>query len=588
MTFFSPNTHSIDKDPLPILKNPLLTVAFAFFISAFMLFWRLGGLALITPDEGRNAEVAREMGLSHAWLVPTYDGLAYLDKPAFYFKTIALTFSLFGESEAMARLSSALFGFALVVAAFFFCKKMYGQRTAILAVLIVSTTPLYMAFARFVIFDMTLAFFVSSSIFACFLAEEDGAAHRQRWYLLAALAAGIATIIKGPVGFIIPTLVIAVFNGFEGRLKVMKHAFALRNVAVFLAVVLPWFIGLSLQRPDFPYYGIMRESIARFTTTEFHRTAPFYFYGPIILGTFFAWSLLLPESVLVAWQTRKRWSRTDRLLVVWAIVVVIFFSISQSKLPGYILSAVLALGLLTARVFALAFNNIHGRAARLVVHGTIPLAILSLLAAVFLGVLAADPDLLKSRLTAKQEVFDLFIPTILPMALSLGCVSLLSMIALWTRSIGLIFAAFISFPLLLMTVNFDLLALYSQVRSSRSIAEHIQPALTPTTELVCLECLPNGLPFYLKRLVTVVTKDGQELTSNYVVFTLNSGKPWPEGVVPLAQWPAWLATRKHPVYLIAKKDHLPQLKAVAITRGVEVIDLGSNFWAAPLPTPTGN
>jgi hypothetical protein len=103
-----------------------------------------------------------------------------------------------------------------------------------------------------------------------------------------------------------------------------------------------------------------------------------------------------------------------------------------------------------------------------------------------------------------------------------------------------------------------------------------------------MECLPHGLPFYLKRLVTVLTSDGKELTSNYVIFTLNSGKPWPEGVVPVTQWHHWLATRAHPVYLLAKKDHLALLKEIALERGVEIVDLGSNYWAALLPTPAGN
>jgi 4-amino-4-deoxy-L-arabinose transferase-like glycosyltransferase len=390
------------------------------------------------------------------------------------------------------------------------------------------------------------------------------------------------------VGFIIPTLVIAIFNGFEGRLSVMKRAFAFRNWAVFFAVVLPWFIGLSLLRPDFPYYGIMRESIARFTTTEFHRTAPFYYYAPIILGTFFAWSLLLPESIVAAWQKRKNWSRADRLFVIWAVVVVLFFSISQSKLPGYILTAVVALGVLTARVFALALNNSAGRAARIIWHGTMPLLLLSAIAALLLGAIAFDPELLKSRLTSKQELFDPFIPTILPMALSFGIVALLSTLALWTRNTRLIFAAFISFPLLLMTVNFDVLSLYAQTRSARSMAEKISTTLPPETELVCLECLPNGLPFYLKRLVTVLSRDGNELTSNYVIFTLASGKPWPDGIVPIAQSHDWLATRTHPVYLLADKNRVEALTAIALERGVEVVDLDSKYRAVLLPAPTGN
>jgi 4-amino-4-deoxy-L-arabinose transferase-like glycosyltransferase len=589
MTFSSPQiSRSHGNDRLSSLKANRWILVFSFVLCAYMLFGRLGGWSLISPDEGRNAEVAREMSQSHSWLVPTYNGLVYLDKPAFYFKTIALSFSLFGESEAVARLSSAFFGFSLVVAVFLFCRKMYDQRTAVLAMLIISTTPLYMAFSRFVIFDMSLAFFVSSTIFACFLAEECEEKQRIRWYLIGALSAGCATLIKGPVGFIIPTLVIAIFNGVEGRLGVMKRAFALRNWAVFFAIVLPWFVGLSLLRPDFPYYGIMRESVARFTTTEFHRTAPFYYYAPIIAGTFFAWSLLLPESIVVAWQKRKIWSRTDRLFVVWAIVVVLFFSISQSKLPGYILTAVLALGVLTARVFALALNNGAGRAARIVWHGTLPLLLLSTIAALLLGVIAFDPELLKSRLTSKQELFDPFIPAILPMALSFGAVALLSALALWIRNTRLIFAAFISFPLLLMTVNFDVLSLYAETRSAGSLAEKISTTLPPATELVCLECLPNGLPFYLKRLVTVLSRDGNELTSNYVIFTLNSDKPWPEGIVPLAQWHQWLATRTHPVYLLADKSHLTALKAIALERGVEVVDLGSKYWAVLLPSPTGN
>jgi hypothetical protein len=236
----------------------------------------------------------------------------------------------------------------------------------------------------------------------------------------------------------------------------------------------------------------------------------------------------------------------------------------------------------------MALNNSAGRAARIVWHGTMPLLLLSTIAALLLGAIAFYPEILKSRLTFKHERFDLFIPTFLPMAISFGIVALLSMCALWTRNTRLIFAAFISFPLLLLTVNFDLLALYAQTRSSRSLAENIPTTLPPTTELACLECLPHGLPFYLKRLVTVLTSDGKELSSNYVSFTLNSGKAWPEGVVPIAQWHHWLATRTHPVYLLAKNSHLALLKEIALERGVEVVDLGSNYSATLLPTPAGN
>lgn len=124
MTFSSPQaTTSTDNKKMLFLKSNRWMLTFTFILSAYMLFGHLGGLALISPDEGRNAEVAREMSQSHSWLVPTYDGLTYLDKPAFYFKTVALSFSMFGESEGVARLSSAFFGFSLVVAVFFLLPK---------------------------------------------------------------------------------------------------------------------------------------------------------------------------------------------------------------------------------------------------------------------------------------------------------------------------------------------------------------------------------------------------------------------------------------------------------------------------------
>ena len=579
--------HTKPYDMASMQSNWLIVMG-AFLLAAYMLFAHLGGLALISPDEGRNAEVAREMSQSHAWLVPTYDGLVYLDKPAFYFKTVALSFSLFGESEGVARLSSAVFGFLLVIAAFLFCRKMYDQRTAILATLIITSTPLYIAYSRIVIFDMTLAFFVSCAIFSCYLAEEYEGKQRARWYFLGAIAAGFATLVKGPVGFIIPSLVIIVFHAFDGQWKPLKRVFAWRNWVIFFVIVLPWFIGLSLLRPDFPYYGIMRESVARFTTTEFRRTAPFYYYGSIIGITFFAWSFLLPEAIVAAWKNRKKWSRTDRLLIIWAIVVVIFFSISQSKLPNYILTAVMVLGILTARLFALALNNNTGRAAHMIWRGTFPLFLLSALAALVLFIVAFNPELLKSRLSVKSTLIDLFIPSILPMAVSFAVVAMIAICALWKRSAKLIFVAFISFPILLMTVNFDVLSLYAASRSTRSLANSIPKSLPPTTELVCMECLPHGLPFYTKRLVTVLTNKGEELTSNYVIFTLNSGKPWPEGIVPKSDWDHWITTRQHPIYLMGDTAHLSALETIARDRGAKIEKLDTKYWGTLLLPSLGN
>ncbi len=199
--------------------------------------------------------------------------------------------------------------------------------------------------ARTVIFDMTLAFFVCGAIFAGYLAEESEGRTRRNWYLLGAVSAGFATLVKGPVGFLIPVLVLLIFNRVEGRRGAWRRLFAPLNLLVFFGVTLPWFVGLCLAHPDFLRYGLVEESFHRFTSAKtFHRSEPFYFYLLIIAGMFFPWSLLLPEAALAAWRERWAKHRADRLCLVWSVVTVLFFSISQSKLPGYILSVTVASG----------------------------------------------------------------------------------------------------------------------------------------------------------------------------------------------------------------------------------------------------
>lgn len=555
-----------------------------FAICAYILFSHLGGMALLAPDEGRNAEVAREMLVNGSWLVPTYDGIAYLDKPAFYFKTVALLFAWFGESEAVARLSSAGFAFLLLVEVFCFCRKIYDKRTATLAILLIATTPLFMAFARIVIFDMTLAFFVCSTIFACYLADEADGPLQKRWYLLAAATAGLATLVKGPVGFILPTLVISLFQLWQGRIGVIKRAFSPVNVAVFLAIVLPWFIGLSWQRPDFPYYGIMKESVGRLVTAEFHRTAPFYYYAVLIAATFFPWSLLLPEAIYAAWKNRLQLAKPDKLFIVWAIAVVLFFSVSKSKLPGYVLTVTVALGILCARLFAESLTTASAQFIAIIRRSTMSLMIVSLLIGLLAAALWFVPDLITRHLPPHKALrFNFFIPYYLQLCLSFLAIAALSMAGLFLNNIRLSFAGFMSLALLLISFNFEILTAFSQPRSARVLAEKLPGDLPANTEFACLGCLPNGLSFYTKKTITVLTEKGQEFTSNYIEFSLLPGKPWPAGIIPLASANDWLAKQQHPVYLMSNSSRVMMLWEIAAQRGLAATPLNSDYWAVLLP-----
>jgi len=569
-----------------VTARRLLLPFAAFAVAAVCLFGRLGSLPLVQPDEGRNAEVAREMKDAGTWLVPTYDGLPYLDKPAFYFRAVALSMTAFGENETAARLPAALAALALLALVYAFCRRAWGERAAGLAVLVVGTTPLVVAFARIVIFDMMLALFVVGAIVAGYHAEEVDGPARSRWYLAATACSALAVLVKGPVGLLLPLLVLVAFNLLDRNRAALRRLFAPGNQLLFLAIVLPWFFGLALRRHDFPYYGLVEESLHRFTTSAFHRTAPFWYYAPVVVAVLFPWSVLLPESAVAAWRARARWTRADRLLIAWSAVVVLFFSISQSKLPGYVLTAVIALGMLTARVLDLAFAAPDGRARRLVLRGALALAVLAAAGAALLAAGRATPGGLTALLHVHGGDLERLAPASGPLLWSLAALAVVAAAAHWRRDLWLVSAAFALPPVLLVTVAFGGARAYAEADSARALARRMPP-LAAGTDLACLECLPNGLPFYLKRTIVLITRDGSESSSNYVMFLLRRSSAWPDGVVRRSNLGQWLAWRTRPVFLLADDRHEPALDSISAHASGTIGAVAPGWWGALLPPAAG-
>jgi len=554
----------------------------AFLAALMTLTYHLGSLPLINPDEGRNAEVAREMKEQGSWLIPTYNGIAYLDKPAFYFKTVALSLAVFGENELAARLPSAVFGFAILALVWAFSRRQCGARPAALAVLVIATTPLFISQARTVIFDIALAFFVGLAIIIGYLAEQGPEAARRGRYLIAAAAAGLATLVKGPVGLVIPLLVLLVFHGLEGRAGAWKRLVAPANAAVYLVIVLPWFLGVVWAHPDFLRYGLLEETLKRFATGKFHRSAPVYYFLLVLPATFFPWSLLLPAGWLLAPRWRSLPS-VSRLSVVWSLVVVAFFSVSQSKLPGYILSVTLPFGLLAGQLLDAALTAPAGPAARIVRTAGGILALLVLLVAVAGIVVASAGGRLPPSLMSRPE-FDLGQLDSPLRPLIAGCAGLAAL-GIWgwwkkqTRPLVMLFALL---PVLLITLGGDVFLAGYESKSGRGLAHRMAP-IAPETDLAFYRCFPAGLPFYLHRTGYLFTDDGSELTSNYAMYALKNSSYWPPAVIPAGNFTAWMERHRGPVYLIASESSHDWLEAVARRRGGTVETLSRRYCGALLP-----
>ena len=177
--------------------------------SLCVLFSHLGTAVLFEPDEGRNAEIAREILLLRDWVTPHYDFIPRLDKPISYFWLAVLSFHLFGLSEWSARLPSALAAFACLSVTYALARAMFGRWAALWSVLVLLTSIEFFALSRIVILDMLLTFFLSLALCAFFLGQREVAAGKSRLYfLLMYVAMGAATLVKGPIGFLLPAAVI--------------------------------------------------------------------------------------------------------------------------------------------------------------------------------------------------------------------------------------------------------------------------------------------------------------------------------------------------------------------------------------------
>ena len=510
----------------------LLPLLLLFVLAGCLFFAGLGSLPLLEPDEGRNAEVAREMVASGDWITPHYDALPYLDKPVVFFWLVASSFKLAGLHEWSARAPSAWMGLCLLLLSWFLARRMFGDSTAMRAGVIIATAPLVMVFSRLVIFDMTLAFFVTLAMASYWLAQ--AAEFRRPWLdVLMFLAMGLATITKGPVGFLLPLLSVVTYQALRGELRELKRLRWGLGCAVFLAAVLPWFISVSVRHPDFPRYALLEESVTRFAGGLVHRKGGLLYYIPVYLAGFFPWSIFL---LWVGWNRHKRWKefrdrsfRPNLYLLTWSVVTFAFFSLSQSKLPGYFLPAIVPLGILMAKAWEEVESSASKRSLDWLTAGFATLLGLGLIIAACsqLAMFSSAHSNLAAKLPV--TVFAMLKPSVLYTGLILAALAVVGRnTAARLRGRPLSIAAFALLaltPPLLLARWIAPLKSYAQANSSRQLANTILSSPERDLPIYGYYYFRTSLPFYLRRPVALITTNGNELTSNYLASRVRRIRP---------------------------------------------------------------
>jgi 4-amino-4-deoxy-L-arabinose transferase-like glycosyltransferase len=327
----------------------LLLAAFC----GFLFFYGLGAFGLVGADEPRYAQVAREMLDRSDWVTPMLQGKPWLEKPVLYYWQAMLAFRAAGVTDQAARLPAA-FDAAMLIAAIYFFLRRFRPASELDGALITASCAAVIGFARAAGTDMPLAAAFAIALLGWYAWYESG----RRIYLAAFyIFLALGTLAKGPVAPALAAVIIFLFVAVKHDWRAIPRTLWIPGLVLYLAVMSPWYIAVQLRNPEFFRVFILEHNLARFSQDLYHHRQPFWFYLPVFLLAMMPWTIVLilaiAERVRLIWSEGKEaFSNPEDswqlFLLIWMLVPILFFSASQSKLPGYILPAVPAGALLVA------------------------------------------------------------------------------------------------------------------------------------------------------------------------------------------------------------------------------------------------
>ena len=316
-------------------------------IYSLIWFGTLNYRHLIPSDEGRYAEMAREMLVTGDWVTPRYNGYKYFEKPPLQVWATAAIFQVFGIGDWQARLWTALTGFLTILAIGFTGTRIYNARAGWLAAVVLASSPMWVISGHFNSLDMGLSAFLVAALCSLLLAQTShNKSSCRNWMWACWVFMALATLSKGVIGAAIPAMVFVAYSISTWDWKIWTRLRLFSGTIVFLLITAPWFILVAQRNPEFLEFFFIHEHLQRFTQDAHSRTGPIYYFVPLLLIGIIPWVLQIPGALVQAWQERRREFSSGWLLVCWVVVIFAFFSMSRSKLPGYIIPIFPALALL--------------------------------------------------------------------------------------------------------------------------------------------------------------------------------------------------------------------------------------------------
>ncbi len=507
-------------------------------LCGFFFFFRLSGFGLLGPDEPRYAQVAREMLARHDWVTPILFGHTWLEKPILLYWGEMLSYSAFGVHDWAARIPSAVAATGLVFGTFVMVRRIrFAARLD--AALVVASSVLVLGFARAAATDMLLTSPFCLSLLAwycwyqsgweqgefrtltkCSGNKEAGGERawdeqpRSRcWLVLFYALNALAMLAKGPVAPALAAFVLIAFCLTQRRARALLRTLDPIGLAVFFAVVAPWYVLVQLRNPEFFRVFFLEHNLARFGSNLYRHKQPFWYYIPVALAATLPWTVWVIHGLSDGLRgLRAQFSRaggqavkdTDQetgysfeiFLLLWAVIPIAFFSLSHSKLSGYILPSIPALVILAAvAVHRRAGNGERPRAVSIGAHAV-------LLSALAASLCVAPRLMLKLPLSAANLMVAAFAGTVVLLMVALP------LLGFGSQGWGWPSWRFVTLLPFILAVGFVLRGVapvLDATQSSRPVAamleEMDEPDGLPLATFGLNRNTAFGLSFYLNRLV---------------------------------------------------------------------------------------
>jgi 4-amino-4-deoxy-L-arabinose transferase-like glycosyltransferase len=372
----TPAPESSPSASTPALRHIGLLLA----LCGILFFWNLGALGLTDRDEGRNAEAGREMLETGDWMSPTFNYEPRYAKPALVYWLMGASYKMFGVSEFAARFPSAFFGTGLVLMLYLFLARLRDANTGLLGALMLALNLQMIGLNRMALTDSVLIFFTTLSLFAFWLGFQT-TRERRPWLWVCYMAMGIATLAKGPVGFLVPLIVVALYLTLTQQWRPFwQDGRPLAGTALTILIALPWYAGMWWLHGSEYTDSAQANTVGRFLKPMEGHSFGFLFYLPVLLLGFFPWSgwlLFAWPAAYKNWREARKTSavsdaaQADKLewfAAAWIFATFIFFTLSSTRLPHYIGPLFPAAAMLTASYWSRCVRDPATRGTNASVH----------------------------------------------------------------------------------------------------------------------------------------------------------------------------------------------------------------------------